>query len=118
LRDRLLPSGGRRHLEATINKIYILVAAAIGALLLIEGSSWGKLHVANCGVHKTTRCHVIHHNNHYAKVLRGNIYGQASNDGRIGSSAIYATGASPFYYGTDPDSRIVFELHRDPGWAR
>jgi len=97
-----------------MKKIYVLALAAIGALLLIEGSSWGKLDVAACGRHSrhsATRCHVAHHNNPYGMALRGNIYGQAD-------SAIYSPGSVPFYYGTDPDPRIVFELHRDPSWAR
>jgi hypothetical protein len=38
--------------------------------------------------HSATRCHVAHHHD------------------------------SRFYYGTDPDPRNVFELHRDPSWAR
>jgi len=95
-----------------MKKIYVLALAAIGALLLIEGSSWGKLDVAACGRnsrHSATRCRVAHHHNPYGMALLGNIYGQA--DG-----AIYSPGS--FYYGTDPDPRIVFELHRDPSWAR
>jgi len=96
-----------------MNKIYVLVLAAIGSLLLIEGPSWGRLQVANCGRHSATRCHVVHHNNHYAKVLRGNIYGQADNESDLGSSPW-----SGVYYGSDPDPRIAFELRRDPGWSR
>ena len=99
-----------------MKKIYVLALAAIGVLLLIEGSSWGKLHVATCGRHpghSATRCHVAHHNNHYRMAIRGNVYGQADDQ-----SAIYPAGYVPFYYGTDPDPRIVFELHRDPGFMR
>jgi hypothetical protein len=102
-----------------MKKIYALVLAAIGSLLLIAGSSWGKLQVANCGRHSaTTRCHAVHHNNHYGMALRGNIYGQAVNERVGGPALIYPVGSPPFYYGTDPDPRIVFELHRDPGWGR
>ena len=101
-----------------MKKIYLLLLAAIGSLLLIEGPSLGKLKVAHCGRHSATRCHIAHHNNHYGMALRGNIYGQAGNEGVGGASSIYPVGAPPFYYGTDPDMRIVFELHRDPGWAR
>jgi len=96
----------------TMKKIYVLALAAVGALLLIEGSSWGKLDVAACGRNsRATRCHVAHHHNPYGMALRGNIYGQAYG-------AIYSPGSVPFYYETDPDPRIVFELHRDPSWAR
>jgi len=45
--------------------------------------------------------------------LRGNVYGQADD-----YDAIYPVGSVPFYYGTDPDLKIRFELHRDPGWTR
>jgi hypothetical protein len=97
-----------------MKKIYVLALAAVGVLLLIASSSWGKLHIATCGkhsAHSATRCHVPHHNNLYGLTLRGNIYGQA-----VSESAIYFPGGS--YYGTDPDPRIVFELHRDPGFMR
>ena len=91
-----------------MKKIYVLALAAVGALLLIEGSSWGKLDVAACGRHsRATRCHVTHHHNPYGMALRGNIYGQA-----------YGAIPGSVYYETDPDPRIVFELHRDPSWAR
>jgi hypothetical protein len=101
-----------------MKKIYVLALAAVGALLLIEGSSWGKLDVAACGRnsrHSATRCHVAHHHNPYGMALRGNIYGQA--DGAIYSYG-YSHGPIPFYSETDPDPRIAFELHRDPSWAR
>jgi hypothetical protein len=97
-----------------MKKICILALAAIGGLFLIEAPSWGKLDVANCGTrHAATRCHVTHHNSAYGMTVRGNIYGP------IGST-IYSPGFghSRYYYGTDPDPRIVFELHRDPSWAR
>jgi hypothetical protein len=115
--QRFSPSGGRPNLEETMTKIYFLVLAAIASLLLIEGSSWGKLQVASCGRHSghsVTRCHVAHHNNHYGMALRGNIYGQAANESAVGSATFY----NSIYYGSDPDARIVFELHRDPGWSR
>jgi hypothetical protein len=99
-----------------MNRICVLALAAIGALLLVEAPSWGKLDVASCGRnsgHQATRCHVVHHNNAYGMTVRGNIYERAN-------STIYSPGFgnSRFYYGTDPDPRIVFELHRDPSWAR
>jgi hypothetical protein len=99
-----------------MKKICILALAAIGALLLVEAPSWGKLDVASCGRnsrHATTRCHAAHHNNPYGMTVRGNSYGQAD-------STIYSPGYgnSRFYYGTDPDPRIAFELHRDPSYAR
>jgi hypothetical protein len=97
-----------------MKNICILALAAIGALLLVEAPSWGKLDVANCGTrHTATRCHVAHHNNAYGMTARGNVYGRAD-------STIYSPGYgnSRFYYGTDPDPRIVFELHRDPSYAR
>jgi hypothetical protein len=100
-----------------MNKIYVLVLAAIGLLLLIAGPSLGKLHVANCGKHSAshaaTRCHISHHRDLYRMALRANVYAQADE-----YDAIYPVGSPPFYYGTDPDPRIRFELHRDPGWAR
>jgi hypothetical protein len=99
-----------------MKKICVLTLAAIGGLLLIEAPSWGKLDVASCARnsrHAGTRCHVAHHNNPYGMTVRGNIYGQVGG-------TIYSPGYgnSRFYYGTDPDPRIVFELHRDPSWAR
>jgi hypothetical protein len=99
-----------------MKKICVLALAAIGALLLIEAPSWGKLDVASCARnsrHTATRCHVAHHNNPYGMTARGNIYGRAD-------STIYSPGSgnSRFYYGTDPDPRIVFELHRDPSYLR
>jgi hypothetical protein len=99
-----------------MKKICILALAAIGALVLVEAPSWGKLDLASCGRnsrHAATRCHVAHHNNPYGMTARGNIYGQAG-------STFYSPGYgnSRFYYGTDPDPRIVFELHRDPSYAR
>jgi hypothetical protein len=100
--------------EETMKRIWILALAAIGALLLIEAPSWGKLDVANCGTrHAATRCHVAHHNNPYGMAGRGNIYGRTD-------TTVYSPGVSNsrFYYGTDPDPRIVFELRRDPSYAR
>jgi hypothetical protein len=98
-----------------MKKVCMLALAAIGALLLVEAPSWGKLDVANCGrtSRPTTRCHVAHHNNPYGMTIRGNIYERLE-------STIYSPGFghSRYYYGTDPDPRIVFELHRDPSWAR
>ena len=99
-----------------MKKICVLALAAIGALLLVEAPSWGKLDIAGCSRNSrypATRCHVVHHNNAYGMTVRGNIYGQADSN-------IYPPGygSSRFYYGTDPDPRIVFELHRDPSWAR
>jgi hypothetical protein len=97
-----------------MKRIWILALAAIGALLLIEAPSWGKLDVANCGTrHAATRCHVAHHNNPYGMATRGNIYGRTD-------TTVYSPGVdnSRFYYGTDPDPRIVFELRRDPSYAR
>ena len=54
-----------------------------------------------------------YHNNVYGMIVGGNIYERVD-------SAIYSPGFgnSRFYYGTDPDPRIVFELHRDPSYAR
>ena len=54
-----------------------------------------------------------YHNNTYGMVVGGNIYERVD-------STIYSPGFgnSRFYYGTDPDSRIVFELHRDPSYER
>ena len=54
-----------------------------------------------------------YHNNVYGMIVGGNIYERVD-------SAIYSPGFgnSRFYYGTDPDPRIVFELHRDPSWVR
>jgi hypothetical protein len=102
--------------------IFILALGAIGLFFLIEGPSLGKLQVASCGrhsaAHSAARCHIVHHNNHYGIALRGNIYGQAGSERAVGSGLIYPVGSSPFYYGSDPDPRIVFELHRDPGWGR
>lgn len=99
-----------------MKKICYLALAAVGALLIIEAPSWGKLVVATCGGnsrHPATRCHVVHHNNPYGMAVGGNSY-ERSN------SSIYSPGFgnSRYYYGTDPDPRIVFELHRDPSWAR
>jgi hypothetical protein len=53
-----------------------------------------------------------YYNNVYGMTVGANIYEQLS--------AIYSPGFgnSRFYYGTDPDPRIVFELHRDPSWVR
>jgi hypothetical protein len=97
-----------------MKKICILALAAIGALLLIEAPSWGKLDVANCGRrHAATRCHIAHHDNPYGMTARGNIYGRVDS-----SSYVPSFGNSRFYYGTDPDPRILFELHRDPSYAR
>jgi hypothetical protein len=105
-----------------MKKIYFLAFAAIGLLLLIEGPSLGKLQVASCGrhsaAHSASRCHIVHHNNQYGMALRGNIYAQADSERAFSSGLIYPVGSPPFYYGTDPDPRIVFELHRDPGWGR
>src|SRR5215471_3627599 len=98
-----------------MKKICILALAAIGALLLVEAPSWGKLDVASCrgnSRHATTRCHVAHHNNPYGMTVRGNIYG------RFDSTILPGYDNSRFYYGTDPDPRIVFELHRDPSYTR
>src|SRR4029077_17593710 len=47
--QRFSPSGGRRSLEETMTKIHVLVLAAIASLLLIGGSSWGKLKVGGVG---------------------------------------------------------------------
>lgn len=99
-----------------MKKICILALAAIGGLLIIEAPSWGKLDVASCGRnsrHQATRCHVVRPNNPYGMTVGGNIYERAK-------SSIYSPGfgTSRYYYGTDPDPRIVFELHRDPSWAR
>jgi hypothetical protein len=54
-----------------------------------------------------------HNNNTYGMIVVGNIYERID-------STIYSPGFvnSRFYYGTDPDSRIVFELHRDPSYER
>jgi hypothetical protein len=99
-----------------MKKICVLALAAIGALLLVEAPSWGKLDVASCARNSrqpATRCHIVRHNNPYGMTVGGNIYERVN-------SAIYSPGFghSRFYYGTDPDPRIVFELHRDPSWAR
>jgi hypothetical protein len=99
-----------------VKKICLWALGAIGALLLVEAPSWGKLDVASCSRnsrHAATRCHVAHHNNPYGMTVGGNIYERIN-------STIYPPGFgnSRFYYGTDPDPRIVFELHRDPSWAR
>ena len=99
-----------------MKKICVLALAAIGGLLLIEAPSWGKLDVASCSRnsrHPATRCHVVHHNNPYSMTVGGSIYERVK-------STIYSAGFgnSRFYYGTDPDPRIVFELHRDPSYAR
>jgi hypothetical protein len=99
-----------------MKKICVWALAAIGALLLVEAPSWGKLNLATCGSnsrHAATRCHIAHHNNPYGMTARGNIFGRTD-------STIYSPGFgnARFYYGTDPDPRIVFELHRDPSYAR
>jgi hypothetical protein len=54
-----------------------------------------------------------YHNNFYGLIVGGNIYERVE-------STIYSPsfGNPRFYYGTDPDPRIVFELHRDPSYAR
>jgi hypothetical protein len=54
-----------------------------------------------------------YHNNSYGMITGGNVYERIDN-------TIYSPGFgnSRFYYGTDPDPRIVFELHRDPSYAR
>jgi hypothetical protein len=54
-----------------------------------------------------------YHNNSYGMIVGGNIYDRLE-------STIYSPGFgnSRFYYGTDPDPRIAFELRRDPSYER
>ncbi len=57
--------------------------------------------------------HTGYQNNSYGLIVGSNIYERVE-------STIYSSGFgnSRFYYGTDPDPRIVFELHRDPSYER
>jgi hypothetical protein len=60
-----------------VKKICLWALGAIGALLLVEAPSWGKLDVASCSRnsrHAATRCHVAQHNNPYGMTVGGNIY--------------------------------------------
>jgi hypothetical protein len=54
-----------------------------------------------------------YYNNSYGMIVGGNVYERIDH-------TVYSPGFdnSRFYYGSDPDPRIVFELHRDPSYAR